>query len=482
MLKRIIWQANPDWNKIILENESSDIVITNSETGIESLSRINQEIIDQASIIHSGLRSYNSADFVSLFLASQEWLLLDPACNYSAISWKATGEFIFIKEGVLSRVNIEKRYKCKHFVLADIAFQVLKGGGVVYNFPGIVNNGIIHVTPQDLDLFVKRNFGKKSNLFYSFFGKRNLFEIITHKEKLDLQRVELPLYDNPRRKITGYTAIIPTLHRYDYLNNAINSLLSNPFPPDEIIVVDQTPRENRIPGYYDQFPEMVQVHFLDQPGQATARNLAIKKAIYDWIFFFDDDSVAWNDMIKEHLYVLERTTADASTGISLAPWKNISFIPEEIRHYHVSQVLDTGNAMVRKSTLSNIGYLDTAFDTGYGVDDELGKRMYLKGGLIIFNPKSIRTHYKARRGGLRNSSSFWKVSTKPLAEFPVKTESYNLLMYYPRKFYLIFVLHRLIKSFQRQTIFNSIITIILLPYKVIKSYKKGKRLIKYYSG
>lgn len=271
----------------------------------------------------------------------------------------------------------------------------------------------------------------------------------------------------------------PTLNRYAYLKKAIYSLLNNPVPPSEIVVVDQSPENTRPADYYDEFdPRVVKVHFLKQAGQSTARNYAIRQSNQDWIYFFDDDSEAWEDTIVEHIRLLEYSVADVSTGVSLAPWKDRSYIGDEISFYHVASVLDTGNCMMRRSLVEQVGLFDPAFDKGSGADDNLGKRLFLSGACIVFNPSAIRTHHKAPMGGLRQHGAWWKNKGTYFGPFPLPTDSYDFARFYPRRYYLRLCLFRLISSYRGSGFAMNVVNTLLFPLKVWISYRKSLKLLR----
>jgi GT2 family glycosyltransferase len=210
--------------------------------------------------------------------------------------------------------------------------------------------------------------------------------------------------------------------------------------------VDQTPQEMRRSEIYEQFKESnVRVIFLDRAGQSNARNVGIKATSGDWCLLFEDDAVAWDDMVKQHVRAVEYTGAAASTGISLAPWKTREHIPREIRHLHLSDVLATGNSLVRRDALMDVGGLDCAFDRGSGADHDLGVRLYLSGHEIVFNPLAIETHYKAATGGMRTFGAWWRNQATFWGAYPPPTQIYTIRKYYQRKFwkslYLLLFIH-----------------------------------------
>jgi GT2 family glycosyltransferase len=281
----------------------------------------------------------------------------------------------------------------------------------------------------------------------------------------------------PRQKVTSISAIIPTINRYDYIVGSIDSLRNQTPRPDEIIVVDQTPRAQRRPEVYEKYADTeVRVIFLDSAGQSTSRNLAIEEARSEWCLFFEDDAEAWADCLAQHIDLLEASGADASTGVSLAPWKTAANIPVAIRHYHLADVLATGNCLARRSAILDVGGLDTAFDRGSGADHDLGARMYLRGHEVVFNPKAIETHFKAPSGGMRTYGAWWRNKTTMWAPYPPPTQIYTIHQYYPKRYWAPLYLHYFIQAGGRNRGAQLFWLWLSAPWKLYKAIRAAGRL------
>lgn len=470
-----------NWKELTERNRNDALCIVDNNLR----HRLNGTRIEQGfreDVIHAGLLFYEPTAFQRISLGALVWFFLRPASKVKSTSWMASAHIVILKQGVLDKVQVNTWYTSTHMVVADLAFQVLKGGGLVaYNPDVLVSHPgkeyATAVSGADLRLFLLRYFGLRACLAAFPFSPGVIAQSKKIKKMIPAPLGFCLLDEAKHKNIDGYTAVIPTLNRYAYLKKAIKSLLDNSRPPAEIVVVDQTPVASRVGGYYDEFdPAVVKVFFLDKAGQSTARNHAIRQATYNWILFWDDDSETWDDMITEHIRLLEYSVADVSTGVSLAPWKDKSYINREIGFYQVVAVMDTGNCMMHKSLVENVGMFDPAFDKGSGADDNLGKRLFLKGACIVFNPKAIRTHHKAPMGGLRTHGAWWKNKGTYFGPFPLSTESYDFLRFYPKGFYLRLCLYRLLTSYRRSGIWMNLLNTVLFPVKVWVSYRRAKTL------
>ncbi|MEO7990189.1 MAG: glycosyltransferase family A protein [Chryseolinea sp.] len=449
--------------------------------------------------VHCGLSFASKEYFEILNFCSTSWFFLHSSPLHSAVSWKATAHFIYIRKNRVKQVGgIDRQYDSIHAAMADLAYRILKAGGSVQFNPHILRDhssivkDVITSSLNDQLHFIYKFIGRSALLYTKFFYLfNNPFQLNAWKafmrsqksgskiKSSDLQNFDLTFAEKVKT-VNTYTAIIPTINRYDYLDKAIQSLIETDFPPAEIIVVDQTPMQNRIAGYYDSFlkREDVKVVFLDTAGQSISRNTAIDMASHEWIYMFDDDSVCWKECMREHRFLVEHSLADCSTGLSLAPWKDVTYIDSTNSYYRLVDVLDTGNCFIKKATLTTNGKLDSAFNKGPGVDDDLGRRLFLAGYNIVLNPKAIRTHYKAKSGGLRQYGAWWNNKTTILGEFPPATKAYSIQKFYKPKFRIPLYLQYFLAAKKRHSTIEFFLLWILAPYKLAKSISKAKELAK----
>lgn len=86
------------------------------------------------------------------------------------------------------------------------------------------------------------------------------------------------------------SVIIPTYNCGALLLNALDSVLRQTYPPSEIIVIDDGSTdgtERVIDSYADE--DRIRYMKKDNGGVASARNLGLQMARYDWIAFLDAD-------------------------------------------------------------------------------------------------------------------------------------------------------------------------------------------------
>jgi glycosyltransferase involved in cell wall biosynthesis len=121
----------------------------------------------------------------------------------------------------------------------------------------------------------------------------------------DIARLESCVSSTPKpyplRDDLLITAVIPLFNGGPYIRDAIESILDQTLPPDELIVVDD--------GSTDDGPDIVReisqrhpIRLITKPngGQSSARNLAVDHAHGDLIAFLDQDDIWY----PSHLEVL----------------------------------------------------------------------------------------------------------------------------------------------------------------------------------
>jgi glycosyltransferase involved in cell wall biosynthesis len=198
------------------------------------------------------------------------------------------------------------------------------------------------------------------------------------------------------------SVIIPTLNRYIYLKDVLEDLEKQDYENFEVIVIDQSePFEKEF--YNDYKLDIKLIHQIEK-ALWLARNTAIQKSKGDYILLFDDDSRVDSDWISQHLKTLDFFNADLSSGVSISTQG--AKVPASYSHFSISNQLDTGNVLLKKSVFKDIGLFDRQFEKQRMGDGEFGLRAYLAGYVNISNPYAKRLHLKVGSGGLREMGSW----------------------------------------------------------------------------
>lgn len=99
------------------------------------------------------------------------------------------------------------------------------------------------------------------------------------------------------------TVVIPTFNRQQLLKRALNSVLSQTQPANEIIVVDDGSNDDTYAMLKTDYPT---IKYLKQEhqGVSCARNLGIRAANSEWIALLDSDDAWHPDKLKQQLQAL----------------------------------------------------------------------------------------------------------------------------------------------------------------------------------
>ena len=96
-------------------------------------------------------------------------------------------------------------------------------------------------------------------------------------------------------------AVIPAYNREALVGRAIESVLAQSRPPDEVVVVDDGSTDDT-EGSVRQFGDRVTYVYQPNAGGAAARNVGVGEAWCDWVAFLDSDDV-W---LPRHLERMEQ--------------------------------------------------------------------------------------------------------------------------------------------------------------------------------
>ncbi len=95
--------------------------------------------------------------------------------------------------------------------------------------------------------------------------------------------------------------VIPTINRYDDLNNTLNDLKKQSFQNYEILIIDQTNKEQAQAIKFDK----TKYFWKSFKSASKARNVALIEAKSPIILYLDDDVIIHNkDFIKNHTPII----------------------------------------------------------------------------------------------------------------------------------------------------------------------------------
>lgn len=321
----------------------------------------------------------------------------------------------------------------------------------------------VKISSRDRHLFFSKNF-KSSHAIYliirmgfwkisewkAFFNAKNK----KGKEKKFIQSRKLQEIEN--QPTVSY--IIPTMFRQGYTLQLLEDLANQNYTPTQVVVVDATPKEERIESLYlnKKYPFELIVKWQETIGSCRARNEAIVLCTGDYIVFGDDDIRIPKDFIENHIRLLQTYKAGACNGLDVRADncnQDLNDLKEKVDKIYknttlvgCTQSFSNANSCVKKEYVDSLIGNDVNFDGGYGEDSDFGMSLSKIGVTVLFNPFSANLHLKPPSGGYRfwgtqakiigkkRKSQPWEldIPVKRIKPVPSPTVMYGILKHYTK--------------------------------------------------
>lgn len=368
---------------------------------------------------HAGLRLGMGGLPTAIDFVEPTWTLnRDPDPLLEATSWRVSLRACLMRSEVPRQMGLlDARFASLEASALEFGHRCIIAGVFTRHFPGLVPNSTLshrpQLSPDDEFLFVKARFGAKWTRWALCRAamSRELGPIAAWRVYRSLRREPfrdqpMPFHGAGAEVLAAapvearVTVVVPTVDRYPYLRVLLAQLRRQTLPPTEILVVDQTAAEHRDPRLYEEFVDLpLRVFYLDQPGQCSSRNLALRESDGDFILLLDDDIEIEDNLIAAHVATLDRWRADVASGV--ANEVGAGPMPEHFRRVRSSDVFPAGISMVRREALRASGLFDLAYERGQRADGDLGMRLNQSGAMMVLNPSVSVLHHRAPSGGLR---------------------------------------------------------------------------------
>lgn len=220
------------------------------------------------------------------------------------------------------------------------------------------------------------------------------------------------------------SVIIPTYNRYDQLLATCRYLMSQDEVSFEILLIDQTPNEQR----KDITLSDVRYFTQETPSASAARNLGLRKAHADIVLFLDDDVIiddskfllkhlrhyrdpkvlgvagAAPDLGQETSYRRHRFYRESGLG-----W---AYFPSNQGSQAWLRVGRSNNLSVRRMEAISCGGMDQQFEKGaHREEADFGLRLNPNSAGFIYDPFADLVHVGSATGGIRS----WQSQDSPKA-------------------------------------------------------------------
>jgi GT2 family glycosyltransferase len=331
--------------------------------------------------------------------------------SFDHSSWKNTFRGNLMYKRVFEEIPLTTYSDDLDIVGLDFGYSAMKSG-VITRYSSLL---ALHI--DDLKIkkigynkqlqFIHKNFDLKAFIWSYFISILKIspfsfLKVFKSKEKLKNIVFEHPVKKNILDdKDTTVSIVIVTLERYSFLEKELEELKHLETQVQEIIIVDQTPKEIRNKKFLENFNDLPIIYIeTNTIGQCSARNKGIEVAKSKFIWFLDDDM---KDIpihyLNNHLETIYNLNADISCGIPDEIGTN--YIDRSIPKIELSDGFPTNDVLVKRELLLNIAGFDEKMNQKQSEDQEIGVRLIKNGALSIKNNQLRIVHLRASRGGLR---------------------------------------------------------------------------------
>lgn len=216
------------------------------------------------------------------------------------------------------------------------------------------------------------------------------------------------------------TVAIPTYLREDVLVATIDQVLSLDPPPDELIVVDQTPKHiQKTDRYLKQKSDAGEIKWIQfsPPNLCAARNIAVINSTSDIILFLDDDVLLPPKLIYKHRLahleqgvavvagdVFHRISNDMSSLSIQTPTKGTirePFFANISKKQIIGGFIGCHFSVNRRIFIEVGGFNESFVASANWEEGDFIARLLMSGGRILFDPDIWIIHLRAPAGGCR---------------------------------------------------------------------------------
>lgn len=378
---------------------------------------------------------------------------IQPA-NYYRLVDKMPQPVLVAEEWIEKRVG----YGNSNSEIIDYAYMNLQRGFIptANNMRTTIQNYRID-SVDDNYIFLRRYFSKfqvywvltlRLLSFHNPINELGGFIKSRKHKRITLKPLEYLDYENFQSNLVNegplVSVIIPTLNRYDYLKDVLRDLEHQSYKNFEVIVCDQSEPVEK--AFYENWNLNIQLIPQEEKALWLARNRSIQQSKGEYILLFDDDSRVEANWIESHLKCLDYFNVKISAGVTHTLVGG--GIGKKDNYFHLSDVFDTGNAMVHRSVFHKVGLFDRQFEKQRMGDGEFGLRASLGGFLVVSNPFAKRIHLKVDTGGLRQMGSWDAFRPKNiLSPRPVPSVLYLIRNYFGVEESFLFLLKNIPQSY-----------------------------------
>lgn len=165
------------------------------------------------------------------------------------------------------------------------------------------------------------------------------------------------------------SVIIPVYNNAEYIGQAIESVLSQSYPVQEIIVIDDGSIDNSFAAAMEYAPQ-VRCFRQENSGPASARNLGVTKTTGDLYAFLDADDLWTNEKLLHQVQILQADShIDMVFGCVeefVQQTNSVEAVPGYIPRK--TDGIVPGTMLIRRRSFESVGLFSTSWQVGEFID------------------------------------------------------------------------------------------------------------------
>ena len=205
------------------------------------------------------------------------------------------------------------------------------------------------------------------------------------------------------------SVIIPTYNRKTYVQEAIYSALEQTYPQIEIIVIDDGSNDGTGPLLKSKYGHRIKYIFLENRGEAAARNVGIHQSDGEYLAFLDSDDIWMPTKIEKQVEFLKSRSDYGIVSCHVLvideAGKYIHNVPKrpEQKSEHITLetlVLNSpvyqSTVLIRRECIEEVGGYDESIRYGEDRDLILRTAASYQAGFILEPLTALRRHKGAQ--------------------------------------------------------------------------------------
>lgn len=202
------------------------------------------------------------------------------------------------------------------------------------------------------------------------------------------------------------SVIIPSWNRKEELKKCLDKIKEQTFKDYEVIVVDNNSSDGTREMIKDNFPKFKIIALNENVGAARARNIGIKKAKGELLWFLDSDAYAVKKTCLKDMVEIMKDNSIGELGGEIIdgkirlprPSRNQDGFFEFVEKCNMEEVesINTSNAILRKELIEKIGGFDPGYFYGFE-DIEISYKIKKMGYRIIVDGRVLAYHSMVKK-------------------------------------------------------------------------------------